>query len=197
MKARSPEFDLGRPAADLLTLDHYLRLRSDITDRGYGDEIEWAQSVQPVSDAMSFFCEFAWVVLNSGMKNTIAHQIWRKVRPIVLNGHSAHLVFGHKGKADAINYVWANKDRLFAEYQSAIDKIAYLRSLPWIGNITCWHLAKNYGFDVAKPDRHLVRIARAQGEGVQELCQRLSRLTGDRIATVDLVIWRAASLGLV
>lgn len=179
-----------------MTLDRYLQLRSDITALGYGHEIEWAQSVQPVADAMTFFCEFAWVVLNSGMKNTIAQQIWNKVRPVVLNGGSAHQVFGHKGKADAIDYVWANKNQLFAAYQAASDKVEYLRSLPWIGNITCWHLAKNYGFDVAKPDRHLVRIARATGEDVQELCRRISELSGERIATVDLVIWRAASLGL-
>lgn len=75
------------------------------------------------------------------------------------------------------------------------QKVAYLRSLPWIGDITCWHLAKNYGHDVAKPDRHLVRIA--GDEGVHGLCARLARESGDRVATVDLVIWRAANLGMI
>ena len=60
--------------------------------------------------------------------------------------------------------------------------------------ITCWHLAKNYGHDCAKPDRYLTRIAGA--EGTHDLCARLAKETGDRIATVDLVIWRAANLGL-
>ena len=73
--------------------------------------------------------------------------------------------------------------------------MAWLQTLPFIVPITVYHLAKNYGFDCAKPDRHLVRIAGA--EGTHELCARLARETGDRIATVDVVIWRAANLKLV
>lgn len=183
------------PQTALMTLEDYRQLRSAISKMGYAHEIAWAQNVGPVEDAMTFFCEYSWVVINSGMKNTIARQIWDKVKPVVLAGGSASKVFGHKGKANAIDYVWLCKDRLFAEYLAATDKVAYLRTLPWIGDITCWHLAKNYGFDVAKPDRHLVRIAGT--EGVSGLCSRLANLSGDRVATVDLVIWRAASLGLI
>ena len=51
--------------------------------------------------------------------------------------------------------------------------------------------------DVAKPDRHLVRISEVSGETAEALCQRLSDASGDRVATVDLVIWRAANLGVV
>jgi hypothetical protein len=178
-----------------LTLGSYRFLRDRILELGYGHEIEWAQSVQPVSDPLVFWQEFSWVVINSGMKNQIAEQIWRKVRPAVEGGGSASEVFGHKGKAAAIDHVYANREKLLRQYLAALDKVQFLRELPWIGNITCWHLAKNYGHDVAKPDRHLARIAGA--EGVNELCARLAAGSGDRIATVDLVIWRAANLGLI
>ncbi len=178
-----------------LSLESYLQLREKITAMGYGHEIDWADSIQPVSDAKSFWAEFSWVVLNSGMKNQIAKQIWDRVRPAVEGGDSASTVFGHKGKSSAIDFVWQNCERLLKEYLAAEDKIEYLHGLPWIGNITKWHLAKNFGHDCAKPDRHLVRIAGE--EGVHNLCSRLSRASGDRIATVDLVIWRAANLGLV
>ena len=179
----------------MLTLSQYQALRIEIQRLGYGHEIDWAQSVQPVSDPETFWAEFAWVVLNSGMRNQVAETIWARVRPVVIAGRSAGEVFGHKGKAAAIDYVWANREQLLTEYLAAEDKIEWIRSLPWIGGITCWHLAKNFGHDCAKPDRHLVRIADA--EGVAPLCSRLARESGDRIATVDLVIWRAANLGLV
>lgn len=178
-----------------MELSVYRDLRAEISARGYAHEIEWAENLVPVSDALAFWREYAWVVLNSGMKNQVAAGIWQRVRPVVEQGGSASLVFGHKGKAGAIDAVYASRAEKLAEYLAAPDKLAYLRSLPWIGPITCWHLAKNFGHDVAKPDRHLVRIAGA--EGVDGLCSRLAGATGDRVATVDLVIWRAANLGLI
>src|SRR5204862_28581 len=39
----------------------------------------------------------------------------------------------------------------------------WLTRCPYIGPVTCWHLAKNVGMDVVKPDRHLVRMAQASG----------------------------------
>lgn len=181
----------------MITTYRYLELKVAIIEAGYAWEVEWAENVQPVSDPLAFWLEFAWVVLNSGMKNTIARQIWGRVRPHVLSGGSALDVFGHKGKATAIDQVYRDREDLLRDYLQAPDdeKIAWLRGLPWIGAITQWHLAKNLGHDVAKPDRHLVRIAGC--EGVNELCSRLATAAGDRVATVDLVLWRAASLGMV
>jgi hypothetical protein len=51
--------------------------------------------------------------------------------------------------------------------------------------------------NVAKPDRHLERIAERTGETVADLCARLAAVSGDRIATVDYVLWRAAESGLI
>lgn len=178
-----------------MDLSHYLNLRERLIALGYADEIEWSETVQPVTDADMFWREFAWVVLNSGMKNQVAAGIWQRVRPTVEQGGSAGEVFGHKGKAAAIDAVYAHRGERLGEYVAAVDKLDYLRSLPWIGKITCYQLAKNFGHDVAKPDRHLVRIAGA--EGVDAFCNRLACASGDRVATVDVVIWRAANLRLI
>src|SRR5437016_14298029 len=94
------------------SLEWYLDLRRQVEALGYTREIEWAQTLKPVDDAMTFWTEFAWVVLNSGMKNQIAEQIWKRVYPAVLNGGSASDVFGHKGKSAAIDYVFTNRERL-------------------------------------------------------------------------------------
>lgn len=180
-----------------MTHERYLDLKREVIARGYAHEVDWAETVTPPKDAEAFWLEYAWVVINSGMKNQIAEKIWDRVRPVVTNEGSAASVFGHKGKAAAIDRVWKNRHKLFAEFERLENdaaRLLWMRGLPWIGLITQYHLAKNYGMNVAKPDRHLVRIAGA--EGVHELCARLSKVTGDRIATVDLVIWRAANLGL-
>ena len=173
----------------------YLALRARLIELGYREEIHWSMNVPKVSDPLMFWSEYSWVVLNSGMKNQIAQRIWDRVRPHVLGGGRAGEVFGHKGKADGIDHVFKNREELLEQYLAAVEKVTWLTGLPWVGTITCWHLAKNYGHDCAKPDRHLVRIAGT--EGVTPLCERLSQATGDRVATVDLVLWRAANLGLL
>lgn len=177
------------------SLAWYLAVKEQVANAGYSHEVTWAEALTPVADPLTFWTEFAWVVLNSGMKEQIARKIWTRVRPAVEAGQSAETVFGHKGKAAAIDFVWTNRERLLAEYQTASDKVTWCETLPWIGGITKWHLAKNYGHDCAKPDRHLVRIAGT--EGPHALCARLAGASGDRIATVDVVIWRAANLGLL
>lgn len=178
-----------------MQIAQYQLLRRELIDLGYAHEIQWSENISAVCDPLVFWREYAWVVLNSGMKNQIAAGIWQRVRPVVEGGGSAALVFGHKLKANAIDTVYATRAQRLQEYLVAADKVEYLRSLPWIGPITCWHLAKNFGLDVAKPDRHLVRIA--GDESVPAMCERLALATGDRIATVDLVIWRAANLKLI
>lgn len=180
-----------------MTVAEYLTLKRAIIARGYAEMIEWSEGLKPVADPDLFWEEYAWVVLNSGMKEQIARQIWEKVRPAVRNGFGAGSVFGYKAKARGIDLVYAGRLALLRTYRKTPDaeKMAWLQTLPFIGPITVYHLAKNYGFDCAKPDRHLVRIAGA--EGTHALCARLARETGDRIATVDVVIWRAANLKLV
>lgn len=178
-----------------MNADTYCALRAKLSELGYESEYLWAQNIKPVANAYDFWCDFAWVVLNAGMREQVARGIWKRVQPHVELGGSAHERFGHKGKAQAIDDGWAQREAWLRDYLAASDKLEFLRGLPWIGPITCYHLAKNFGHDCAKPDRHLVRIAGE--EGTHALCARLAKETGDRIATVDVVIWRAANLGLV
>ena len=56
-------------------------------------------------------------------------------------------------------------------------------------------MAKNIGIQVAKPDRHLVRMAKAAGySDVQLFCRTISQLSGDSIPVVDIVLWRFATI---
>jgi hypothetical protein len=172
----------------------YLILKDTVIDRGYSNEIKWAEELKPCEDSFSFFIEYGWVVVNSGMKNQVAEKIWGRILDAITKEIPIFEVFKHRGKSAAIEYVWGNRYQLFKEWKAADDRLAFLQKLPWIGPITKWHLAKNLGEDVVKPDRHLVRVAEACGESPKSLCKKISEATGDRIALVDLVIWRACNL---
>jgi len=182
-----------------MNVDGYLNLRKRLIMAGYAGELKWAASIKTCSMPVAFRDEYCWVVLNSGMKEQIARQIWARVRPVMMRGESAATVFGHKLKAKAIDDMWRYYHAHFTAWQAKTEpeRMIYLRTLPFIGEITVYHFAKNLGMDVAKPDRHLVRIAAETNETTDQLCRRIANATGHRIAVIDTVLWRAANLGFV
>jgi hypothetical protein len=166
----------------------------------WAPDIAWSESVKPPTSADEFALELIYVVCNAGMRWKAARIIFDRVRQALLAGEPAASVFGSRSKAPAIERIWRLRAALFAGYQALdndADRVEYLDVLPWIGPITKWHAAKNFGIDVAKPDRHLERVAAKSGESPQQLCARLAKASGDRVATVDYVIWRAAESGLL
>lgn len=182
-----------------MTPELYWAYRQKVAEH-YERDIDWSEALSIANakrelSADLFALEIAFVICNSGMKATIAGPIYNRVRDALREGRSATSAFGHAGKAKAIDDVWRDRERLLAEFLAAEDKVAWCETLPWVGKITKYHLAKNLGVDCAKPDRWLVRVAEAAGETVDQLCARLAAATGDRVATVDYVIWRACERG--
>lgn len=161
------------------------------------DDIEWSENCGPPADADDFASEAIFVICNSGMKNTVARRIFDRIMPTVRGGGSAHDGFGHKGKADAIDLIWSTRVDLLAQYLAAADKVEFCGSLPWIGGITKYHLAKNFGADVAKPDVHLQRLADGYGTTPQALCEEIGRAVGLKARTIDLMLWRACAEGVI
>jgi hypothetical protein len=180
-----------------MTPERYQEVRAAIIDAGYASEIEWAEGVKAPENAEDFAGEAVWVILCSGMKEQIARKISDKVWGAIRDGQPVRSVFGHDGKAAAIETIWRDRERLFQSFKLANDKVEFCQRLPWIGGITKWHLAKNYGVDCAKPDIHLSRLATHYGTTPANLCAALAKSSGDRIATVDLVIWRACNLEII
>jgi hypothetical protein len=161
------------------------------------EDIAWSETIGLPATAEEFAGEAIWVICNSGMKHTVARIIQSRVNAALRAGTPVFDVFKHAGKAQAMETIDRDRERLFAEFLAAEDKLAYCETLPWIGGITKYHLAKNYGLDVAKPDVHLQRLADLEGTTAQALCERLAPELGWRIATVDLVIWRACATGIL
>lgn len=193
-----------------MTPARYREIRAAVVAAGFGHDIEWSEGLSFPETAEEFAGEAIWVVLCSGFSARAARGIMDRLWPMlgfdrrgVLSCSDKQLraVVKHPLKAAAIERIWRDRKELFADLQthrgSVDDTLAFLETLPHIGPVTRFHLAKNIGIDCAKPDIHLTRIAQACGETVDALCRRLAEATGDRIATVDYVLWRAAEQRIV
>jgi len=177
----------------------YLHIRNSVRDWGYGDDIDWSEGVGPPADSSSFAREAVFVIANSGMHHVAAQAIFNAVMRALTDGQSASTVFRHPGKSGAMDSIWKDRDALFQAFIACGDadrRLAFCKTLPWIGEITKYHLAKNLGADVAKPDRWMDRVAAKFNTDPHSLCSRLSEATGDRVATVDVVLWRACAVGI-
>lgn len=190
----------------------YLTAKKFIIDRGFAHEITWQSSTALTEPSPpAFMREAAWVVLSAGMSESVVRGLFSRLSaamcdfdPVMLSRNregaraAALAIFGHERKIGAILDIAAavcriGPDAIRAELTD--DPEGFLRSLPYIGPITWRHLAKNLGLPVAKPDRHLARLAHAVGrESVDGLCDEIARWLGEPVAVVDLVLWRWSAL---
>jgi hypothetical protein len=190
----------------------YLEAKALVIRRGYAHEIDWQDSLsfddlcEPI-----FLKQAAWVVLNSGMREKVIRKLfpriakafrgWSSATEILDNRRScrrdALKVFSHQKKIDAIFGIAERVNSIgFPEFKTRIGAdFKALSELPYIGPVTLFHLAKNIGLDVVKPDRHLVRMAEAAGvDSPHDLCQFIAQHVGDRLSVIDLVLWRFATI---
>jgi hypothetical protein len=193
--------------------DAFLLARAFVAEHGFSSEIEWqdSRSLDLLTED-SFLQEYAWVVLASGMREAVVRRkfpsisgcffSWSSAKRIADHAEAcvqaALRVFRHEPKMRAIVFtagLIANEG--FARFRQSLQArpLDTLLGLPYIGPVTQYHLAKNIGVNVAKPDRYLVRIAHLFGyPTVQDFCEAVSRETGSKAAVVDLVFWRFATL---
>lgn len=194
-------------------VDFYALAKTIVVDEGFAHEIEWQNQIQFSAIVESAFLrEAAWVVLSSGMRETVirskfaafskAFCDWDCAEHICTNAtqckEKALEVFAHAKKIDAIVEIAArvSKDG-FQAFKRGIDAhgVPFLQSLPYMGRATSFHLAKNIGLNVVKPDRHLMRISSLAGySDPTDMCQAIANAIGDRLPVVDLVIWRYATV---
>lgn len=180
-----------------------------VIDTGQMAEIDWQRqascSLFTESDLLR---EVAWVILCSGFREKTVRQVfdyislcfcdWESAFSIVQSGSICRLTamarFGNSAKLEAISaaasYISergfsAVKDDILANPEVELQKFNF------IGPITFLHLAKNLGFDVAKPDRHLVRVSHALGfRDATHFCREIAEAVGEQVKVVDLIIWR-------
>ncbi len=191
----------------------YLKAKETVIQAGYKNEISWQESVNiDCVTESNFLREHAWVTLSAGMQERVIRNRFRGVASSFYDFQSAEVIvenklacrqtalryFNNQRKIDAIilmaQRIFNEGFEKFKRYL-CLSPLETLQSLPYIGPVTCFHLAKNIGIQVAKPDRHLTRLANHAGYGdVQLFCRDISSQTGDSIPVVDIVLWRFASI---
>lgn len=172
----------------------------------------WSTSIVEPVDAEKLAGEIVWIILCAGKTAQAARTIEKLVWAAIHEGRPVLAAFGHRLRAGAIEFAWSERRSLFAklaEMRDASDEdlLAWCRSLPGVGAVTCYQLAKNLGRDLAKPDIWLCRLAgipdRPGGRvperfaACRDLCIPLAQATGDRIATVDSMLWLACNKGIL
>ncbi len=189
----------------------YLHAKRSVLAAGFGWEIVWQRSRRAASvSESSLLREAAWVILSAGMREAVIRLKFPAVSESFLNWRSAAEIagsaescfraamqhFGHELKIKAICTVASmvsqkGFDAIIEEVQ--IDPIPALQQFPFIGPITSFHLAKNLGVSVAKPDRHVSRLAERCGySDAHAFCNSIAQFTGDPVDVVDVVLWRFA-----
>lgn len=182
---------------------------SYVQGAGLAAEVAWQRDVDFIAFTESdLLREHAWVTLCSGFRESAVRRVfdhvslcfcdWESSESIVSSGEVCCLTaassFANRGKLHGILSAAQQVHAVgFKKFKQSVltDPINQLQSLPFIGPITSWHLAKNLGLDVAKPDRHLVRVSESLGfRDADHLCRELAASTGEQVKVVDLIVWR-------
>ncbi len=164
-----------------------------------------------------FLSEGIWAILNAGMKEALIRKKWPSIENAFLGFDAAAIVadaegcyerglaiIRHPGKMGAaveMARVVAEKSPI-RNYLATLNEkelLDFLGSLPFIGKVTRFHLARNIGVDVTKPDIHLTRITAAAGYASPDaLVTAMCSLNGERKGVTDFVLWYwAAHVGRV
>jgi hypothetical protein len=194
--------------------EFYIDAKYKLITTGHAPEIDWQYAVSTKAvDVPVFMSEYAWVVLNSGMRESVIAKRFPRILSIFRHFSDLdHIVDNQKHIRNCMCSVFNNQVKLDSIITSAQrlaqmsfrgwwDRLCmssspadYLSaSLPYMGPATSLHLLKNLGFQVMKPDRHLVRLASMwRFVSAHTLCSSISEMTGDPISVVDIVLWRTA-----
>ena len=191
----------------------YLDMKDFVIRAGYDHEIDWQSDLnfETVTET-DFLRETAWVILTTGFRESVVRASFESISEAFLNWCSAKRIdtrrdvcrqraisiFSNRRKIEAIVEIArtvANQGIRQVKEMIQARGVGYLQELPYIGPTTSYHLAKNLGIQVVKPDRHLKRMALLTGHASpMEMCCRVAETVGDSPAVVDLVFWRYATL---
>ncbi len=192
---------------------YYVEAKERLLAQGFAAELDWqeSRSIKLLTES-EFLRQSAWVVLSSGFRTAVVARLFPAVEAAFLGWRSAAEITKHSDDCKAKAYRVFRNDKKLSAICAISERVAstgfesvkqhiqsscqsFLVSLPYIGPVTSLHLMKNIGLNVAKPDRHLLRIARLAGyDSPQELCARISDFVGDGVAEVDYVLWKSSTV---
>jgi hypothetical protein len=150
--------------------------------------------------------EYGWVVVSCGLTPHVSFKLWpslteafrswnpaaileRECRTAALSVlKSARKIDAILQMAESLRQEPGQMARLAA--MPVKEALASLGTLPWVGPTNRYHMARNIGFDLCVRTGPVVRLAAYLNQAPEELCGEIAALTGERLRTVDLAIWK-------
>lgn len=151
--------------------------------------------------------EYAWVVACCGLTPQVIRKRWDALGEAFCQWDPARIgaqpaavriaalgVIRNVRKIDAICALAADLARapgLMASLAPLAPKEALARvaTLPYVGATNKYHLLRNLGWDVVVRTGPVTRLAAYLALSAEALCGQIAAQTGERIRTVDLVLW--------
>jgi hypothetical protein len=104
-----------------VTRDEYIAYREMVAKLD-PDAMERVKTKAPPADETDFALRVSYVILNSGMKWTVAKDIWSRMRPSLIATGEVRTTFGHLGKAKSIDLVMSNRTKFFEGFRLAWEE---------------------------------------------------------------------------
>lgn len=202
--------------------DEYFRKAVAFARRHYAEEMrEISRTVFQCVTSEKFFLEYVWVVHATGFNARVvgkmmprlveAYGRWsslgseppdaavERVRPVCNNPAKIRAI--HSTARILVERVLSGKTSWEQFRSASLSSPEKLRELPYVGRVTCYHLARNIGLlECVKPDLHLVRLASRWGfRDCVAMCESMRdghrERTGEvlPLGIVDLVVWYSCS----
>ena len=194
-------------------------------DRISFKELRYLLNESKIFTPEEFAYEVFYVICVAGFKQDYAKKMCEKIIAVIeeKNGNISiedlNKIYGNKNKVKSIFDVWENRrfyQEKFYTFKNIDEKVNYLGTLPYIGNITKFHLARNLGLNFVKYDIWIQRLGVAlYGDEnlvdlvnntkllpkIKEACdimfENLFNLTLEKKGFIDVVLWRSCQKGLL
>ena len=199
------------------------KLGLDADKRSF-DEIRYMLNNNVVFRADDFAYECFYVVCVAGFKQDYAKAMCNKIIKLTKENKNFTIedlskIYGNKLKVKAIKNIWDNREfykNKFYELKNINDKVEFLGTIPYIGNITKYHLARNLGLNFVKYDIWIQRLGVAL-YGTEDfvskvnntklipeikyfcdiMFKKLEEEIGEKVGFIDVVLWRSCQKGLI
>lgn len=151
--------------------------------------------------------EYGWVVISCGLTPHVATKHWPRFTEAFRNWEPRAVADNRIAvRTDALAIIKnARKMDVILDFADDLARepglmqrlaameikqvMAKFATLPWVGANNRYHLARNLGWDVVVKNGPVPRLAAFLETTAEELCERIAAETGERVRTVDLVLW--------
>jgi endonuclease III len=185
-----------------------------VNEGGFNKQVDYLKDLmetQPYRtiSVEQFFREYTWVVFTCGFKAAYVQKYWKHIKKMCCDfdiSKAKELSFEellevspikNKKKLKAIEQSFNIIDEYFIEEVHKIkdkDEAKNLfKTLPFIGEITVYHIMRNVGIDCFKPDRHIVHITKDLKISEEDLFETIRSKYKEYIGVIDYILWRASS----